>query len=95
MSVPLSYTGAATNESLLGSQAPVQSITPGASPYSYVAQSRGAVNVVGGTVSAIALKRNGVSTTLNGIAGVFPVSAGDVLVVTYSVVPTAFDFIPL
>lgn len=91
----LNYTGVATDEDIQGSQAPVVAITAGASPYAYTAPSRGAVNLVGGTVTVVALKRNGVSTTLNGVAGVFPVSGGDQLVITYSVVPTSLEFIPL
>ncbi len=94
-----SFTGVATdaaaNAVANGATAPVVAITIGASPFSYAAPSRGAVNVVGGTVSSIALSRNKVSTTLNGVAGVYPVSGGDSLVVTYSVVPTAMQFIPL
>ena len=72
---------------------PVASITPGASPYSYAAPFWGSVAVTGGTVSAIAISRQGTSIATGLTVGVFPVARGDVLTVTYSVAPT-ITFIP-
>jgi hypothetical protein len=61
-------------------------ITAGASPFIYTAPSRGFVIVRGGTVSAIQFTR--ASTTLTGLtAGIFPLSQGDHLTVTYSGLP--------
>ena len=72
---------------------PVVPITPGASPYSYTAPFWGSVAVTGGTVSAIAISRQGTSIATGLTVGVFPVARGDVLTVTYSVAPT-ITFIP-
>jgi hypothetical protein len=77
-----------------GSSSAVSTITLGASPATYTATTKGTVNLAGGTVSQVALKRGGVSTNLGGVVGHFPVSTGDTLTITYSVVPTAV-FVPL
>lgn len=76
-----------------GSSAPVVSVTVSASPFTYTVPVYGTVNIAGGTVSQIAVKRNGVSTNLGGVVGHFLQSKGDQLVVTYSVIPTMV-FIP-
>jgi len=72
---------------------PSQAITVGASVYTYTAPFNGTVVVTGGTVSDIAITRQGTSidTFLN--SGVFPVSRGDGVVVTYSGKPT-MTFLP-
>lgn len=67
---------------------PVSSISPGASPYTYTVEADADVIVQGGTVSAIAHLRQGTSTTTGQTAGMFRLSLGDALVVTYSVTPT-------
>lgn len=64
------------------------SITVTASPFSYVATTTGTVFVRGGTVSLIELGRNGVFTNIGVIAGPVPVSEGDAVRVTYTVLPT-------
>jgi hypothetical protein len=62
-------------------------ITAGASPYTYTAPAKGFLIVRGGTVSAIQFTRT--VTTLTGqTAGLFPLSQGDQLTVTYSGLPT-------
>lgn len=71
----------------------VSVITPGASPYSYTASFDGSVAVTAGTVSAIALIRQGTSVATGLTVGVFPVSRLDQLKVTYSGTPT-MTFIP-
>lgn len=63
-------------------------ITVSASPFSYTATDSGVVLVSGGTVSAIALGRNGTFTSIGVTAGPVPVSEGDVVRVTYTVIPT-------
>lgn len=77
---------------LLGLIAPsgvnAAAITVGASPFSYTATSSGVVLIAGGTVSAIALGRNGVFTGIGVTAGPVPVSEGDAVRVTYAVAPT-------
>ena len=68
---------------------PVAAITPGASPYTYTSSFDGAVIVNGGTVSAIAFSRDGTTFFTTGqTAGMFPMSRGDALKVTYTVAPT-------
>ena len=70
------------------------SIVPGVSPFSYVAPVGGTVIVTGGTVSKIEVSRDGVTFFVTGqTSGMFPLSMGDTLRVTYSVVPTA-TFLP-
>lgn len=86
--------GAKIQPAVVGSSTAVGAITVGASPFSYTAAAKGTVNLAGGTVTQVALKRGGVSTNLGGTVGHFPVSAGDMLVITYSAAPTAV-FVPL
>jgi predicted Rossmann-fold nucleotide-binding protein len=78
--------------SLLAATAPLAALTPGASPYTYVASDNGRVVVQGGTVSLIELGRKGSFVTTGLTAGVVPVSRGDQLRVTYTVVPNMTFF---
>lgn len=87
------YLGCLTSDVVDGSQLPPGAVTVGASPFSYSAPSRGSVNVSGGTVSQVAIVRNGVSHNIGGIAGSFQVSKGDQIKVTYSAAPS-LTFIP-
>jgi hypothetical protein len=62
-------------------------LTLGASPWSYQAPAKGFVIIRGGTVSAVQFTRS--VTTLTGqTQGVFPMSQGDTLAITYSVLPS-------
>jgi len=63
-----------------------------ASPFTYAAPKRGFVIVNGGTVSLIKFTRSA-SYTTGQTQGVFPVSSGDMLTVTYSALPT-MTFVP-
>lgn len=72
---------------------PVAAITVGGSPFTYTAPFAGSVAITGGTVSAIALIRQGTSVATGLTAGLIPVSRYDQLKVTYTVVPT-MTFIP-
>lgn len=72
---------------------PFLALTPGASPWGYTAPFSGAIAITGGTVSAIALARQGASISTGLIAGLIPVSRGDIVTTTYTVAPTA-TFIP-
>ena len=65
----------------------VSAVTVGASPFDYLAPRDGFVSIVGGTVSAVAYVREGVSTSLGGVA-VVPVKKGDTVRITYTVAPT-------
>lgn len=61
------------------------------SPFAFTAPSKGFMIVSGGTVSAVQLTRT--VTTLTGqTSGIFPLSQGDVLTVTYSGLPTLTFF---
>lgn len=69
-------------------------VTPGPSPYLYSAGVRGSVIVQGGTVSALAFSRDGVTFYNTGqISGMIPLNAADQLRVTYSVIPN-ITFVP-
>jgi hypothetical protein len=69
-------------------------IVPGVSPFSYVAPLGGSVILSGGTVSKVEVSRDGMTFYVTGqTSGMFPVSQGDTLRVTYSGVPT-ITFIP-
>ena len=68
---------------------PVQVISVGGSPYSYTAPFSGCVVVTGGTVSAIAISRQGTSVATGLTAGIFPLSRSDILVITHTGAPTA------
>lgn len=72
--------------------APAQSITPGASPYTYQSTREGCLSISGGTVSVVAMARAGVSITLGMINGIVPLSTGDNVTITYAVAPTLYFF---
>lgn len=62
-------------------------IAVGISPFAYVAPRAGTVLINGGTVSAVQLTRS--VTTLTGLTGgLFPLSNGDTLTVTFTGLPT-------
>lgn len=87
------YTGVGTDDAIVGSQAPAQSVTVGASPFTFKATAKGSLNISGGTVSAVSHGRQAVSHSLGGVSGSFYLSAGDSLTITYSAAPTLL-FIP-
>lgn len=67
----------------------VEGQTPGASPWTYTPGVSGWVLVSGGTVSAIAWSRDGVTFLATGmITGFFPVEVTDSVRITYTVAPT-------
>lgn len=69
------------------------SIIPSQSPFTYTTSQRGFLIVQGGTVSLVQLSRGGnVNHTTGQTQGVFPLSAGDSAVVTYSVTPNLTFF---
>jgi hypothetical protein len=65
-------------------------VTVGASPFTYLATSRQAVHVVGGTVSGASYARGTTSLPLAIAAGgqILEMNAGDALTITYTVAPT-------
>ncbi len=72
----------------------VEPLTLTGSPFVYSAPAKGFVLLSGGTVSAVAFSRDGVTYYATGeIAGQFTLSAQDFLKVTYSVAPT-MTFVP-
>lgn len=76
------------------SQAPpnIQNIVLGASPYLIDVHDFGNIVVTGGTISSIVLTRGNISLNLTG-QKLIPIAIGDVVIVTYSVLPT-IQFIP-
>jgi len=70
------------------------SVTAGPSPFNYVAPRGGFVIVQGGSVSHISFSRNQTTFYNTGqTTGVFPLSKGDSLSITYSSAP-ALTFVP-
>lgn len=65
----------------------------GLSPATVQPSMAGHLLISGGTVSAVNLRRGAATVTLPGTSGMYPVSDGDEVVITYTVVPTV-QFIP-
>ena len=72
---------------------PVATITVGASPFTYTVQFNGSLSVSGGSVSAIAVIRQGVTVATGLTAGLVPLSRMDQIRITYTVAPVAV-FLP-
>lgn len=72
---------------------PAQSITVGASPFTYTAAFDGTVAITGGTVSAIAIIRQSATVATGLTTGLIPLSRSDQVQVTYSASPT-MTFLP-
>ena len=70
-----------------------ETVTPGASPYTFTANRDGLLIVQGGTVSRIDYIRLASTVQIGVVAGLFPVQLGDGIKVTYTVVPTV-TYIP-
>jgi hypothetical protein len=70
------------------------SITVTASPFKYTAPMGGSVIIEGGTVSQVTYTRSTTAYVTGQTSGMFPVGAGDILIVTYSGTPT-MTFAPL
>ena len=79
---------------LQSSTAPAAAVTLGNSPASWTAPVAGTLYLAAGTVTVIAITRNGASTTTGLLAGTFRLRAGDTVTVTYSVIPTTKTFFP-
>lgn len=77
--------------SQLSAEKPIVDVTVGASPFTYTADTIGHLNIQGGTISTRTLTRG--SKTINFTTSMVPVVAGDVVTITYSVVPT-LSFVP-
>lgn len=77
--------------SLVSAPPPEVGVTLGVSPTTYTANVNGMILLTGGTVSVVQLQR--VNTYTTGLtAGLFPLSVGDKLSITYTVLPTATWF---
>lgn len=75
-----------------GQVAPTSAPVTGPSPFSYTANTKGNFIVIGGTVSVITLTRGTTSFNLTG-EKIIPISIGDTITITYSVVPTTMTFL--
>lgn len=71
----------------------IAAVTVTASPFAYTAATRGALFVSGGTVSSISFKRGATTIPAGIVAGVVPVTNGDVVTITYIAAPTV-NFVP-
>lgn len=83
---------AGETQSVLSTAPAVQAVTPGASPYTFTAPDPGKLVVQGGTVSLIELGRGSTFVTTGLTSGIVPVARGDLVRVTYTVVPTVNFF---
>lgn len=79
---------------LVSNPAPSTTPTVTASPMAFAAPRTGHLLVVGGTVSAISLKRGRATIATGMTSGFIPVSSNDIVTVTYTVAPT-LTFVPL
>lgn len=69
-------------------------VTPGASPYTFTAPSKGFVLLTGGTVSAVEFSRDGTTFYSYGTtSGQFQLNKADRIRITYTVIPT-MTFVP-
>lgn len=69
-------------------------VAPASSPYTYKAAQGGTLIIQGGTVSMVSFSRDGVTNFNAGqMQGMFPLSQGDVLIITYSAAPN-LTFVP-
>lgn len=75
---------------------PVSALTIGPSPFTYQSAQGGTVYLSGGTTTQVQISRDGANFYPTGAtSGAFPISQGDLLVVTYSVAPPTATFVPL
>lgn len=63
------------------------------SPHEYTASEDGTLLIEGGTVTLIELRRARITITLPGTSGLYPMSQGDVIIITFSVAPD-LTFLP-
>lgn len=69
-------------------------VVPASSPYTYKATQGGTLIIQGGTVSMVSFSRDGVTNFNAGqTQGMFPLSQGDLLIITYSAAPN-LTFVP-
>jgi|GEM_PF-6951911 len=90
---PLSQVNSLISTAQQTQGAAISAVSVGASPFAYTAAARGALAVSGGTVSAISMTRGGTTIPLGVLAGLFQVTNGDKITITYSVAPTV-NFAP-
>lgn len=76
------------------STGPASSVVAGTSPFTYKAAQGGTLIIQGGTVSMVSFSRDGVTNFNTGqTQGLFPLSQGDILIITYSATPN-LTFLP-
>lgn len=74
---------------------PTASVTVTASPFKYVADQGGTLIVNGGSTTQISFSRDGVNFFITGqTAGMFALSQGDTLQITYPVALPTVTFVP-
>ncbi len=72
---------------------PAAAITVGGSPFTYAAPSNGEM-VITGTVTSVAIVRQGTSVSTGLLVGIFPIRRADHLVVTYPAAAPTLTFLP-
>lgn len=88
-------TNAATTAFLTyGSQVAGVAPTIPASTIGYAIPVASTLYIGGGTITAITITRATVAWNVGMLSGVFPVSQGDIVTMTYTVAPTTFFYLP-
>jgi hypothetical protein len=80
-------------QSLVGPGQPITPITVTASPSSFTANENGSFVISGGTVSNIQITRGVTTIAVGFTSGIVPVKQNDIVIVTWTVIPTV-NFIP-
>jgi len=80
-------------QSLVNQPSAVAPVTVGVSPFSYTANQAGTLAIRGGTISAVSVSRGTISVPLASSVPVVPMGQGDVVTITYTVLPTV-NFLP-
>jgi hypothetical protein len=71
--------------------AAINTLVVGVSPFSFTASNPGTIDVIGGTVTSLVFIRGTTSINFGAVTNrAIPVSSGDIIVVTYSVIPTIY-----
>lgn len=74
---------------------PTAGVVVGASPFKYEAPQGGSLIVNGGSTTQISFSRDGANFFITGqTAGMFPLSQGDILQITYTLAPPTVTFVP-
>jgi hypothetical protein len=75
---------------LVSSPAPIQRVTPTASPFIFTAAQRGFLQITGGAGLGVNIVRGRITIPAGILTGFIPVSAGDAVRINYTAAPTLY-----